>query len=187
MYDVYIHPGCMLKFDTRVWFKLPRYLAIPPAVSFLVSVSCSCPFPFSYTVVSLLELSEPTQTRLSRGSAKKRSYVQWWQELISNFLHNDCIISRDSGNLAYITEAAGGCRSGWRLSSPEAPLTEIRERAREKFTLSLFTDAASTRNWEIENSRFEPFSWTETNAFVFVLEYNIYTLNVPVCVWVMLF
>ncbi len=105
-----------------------NYFAIPPAVSFLISLSCSCPLSFPHTVVSLLKLSWPTQIRLSLGSAKKASYVQWLQELISNFLHNDCIISSNSGRLAYISEAAGGCRSGRQLSSPEAPLTEIRER-----------------------------------------------------------
>lgn len=86
--------------------------AIPPAVSFLISLSCSCLLPFPYTVLSLSVLSYTTHIRLSPGSAKKGSYVQRWQELISNFLHNDCIISSDSGNLAYITEAARGCRSG---------------------------------------------------------------------------
>lgn len=113
---------------------------------------------------------------------KKGSYVQWWQELISNFLHNDCIISSDSGNLAYITEAAGGCRSGWQLSSPEAPLTEIRERMKEKCTLSLFTDAVSIRNWPcpLENSRFEPISWIETNVLLGLYEcvYSVYSKRV---------
>ena len=166
MYDVskFLHSECTQEFG----LNYQSCFSIPPAVSFLISLSCSCPLPFSYTVVSLSELSGPTQIRLSPCSAKKRSYVQWWQELISNFLHNDCIISSDSGNLAYITEAAGGCRSGWQLSSPEAPLTEIRERVKEKCTLSLFTDAVSIWNWScpLENSRFQPFLWTQTNVLL---------------------
>lgn len=51
-----IHPGCMLKFDTRIRFKLQRcYRAIPPAVSLLISLSRCCPLPFSHTLVSLSE------------------------------------------------------------------------------------------------------------------------------------
>lgn len=128
--NVNMHLGWM-------YTRTQHYFAIPPAVSFLISLSCYCPLPFSYTVVSLSELSELTQIRLSPGSAIKGSYVQWWQELISNFLHNDCIISSDSGNLAYITEAAGGCRSGWQLSSPGALLTEITEREIYSFSRNL--------------------------------------------------
>lgn len=141
-----MHPGWTY---TRIWFRLPELLCWPPQL-----------FPFSFLYLAPVRFHFPTPRCLCRSCRsqhkyvwalallkKKGSYVQWWQELISNFLHNDCIISSDSGNLAHITEAAGGCRSGWQLSSPEAPLTEIRKRVKEKCTLSLFTDAVSVINW----------------------------------------
>lgn len=177
--------SCILTESTDILGWTARVALLSPQLFLiLISLSSSCPLLFWYAVVSLLELSEPTQMRLSPGSAKKGSYVQRWQELISNFLHNDCIISSDSGNLAYITEAAGGCRSGWQLSSPEAPLTAIRESVKEKCSLHLFTDAVSIRNWSwpIENKRFEPFHGQKRMCFCVFLNiymYCMYNIQTP--------
>lgn len=113
-----------------------RYFAFSSGCFSFFNPSAPSTFIFLHPRYLCQELLSPTQIRLSPGPAKKRSYVQWWQELISNFLHNDCVISSDWGNLAYITKAAGSRRSGWQLSSPEAPLSEIREWGGEKFTMS---------------------------------------------------
>lgn len=67
----------------------------------------SCPLSFCSIVIFVR-----TAAAVLHIWAPVLSYVQWWQELISNFLHNDCIISSDSGNLAYISEAAGTVDQG---------------------------------------------------------------------------
>lgn len=136
-------------------------------------------------------LSQPTHVCLSPASAKKGTYVQRWQELISNFLHNDCIISNGSGNLAYITEAAGGCRSAWQLSSPEASVTEIREqRENEREMHSVFPLLLlSITNWPcpLVNSRFLLFFDRNKSAFLFLLKYAMCVCGQGCCLYNVLF
>lgn len=99
--------------------KNHELILIYPTTPALISSSRHCLFPFPYTMLFLSALSQPAHVHSSPGAAKKRSYVPWCQELISNFLYNSCIISSDSGNLAHVAECAVGRRSAWQLSSAE--------------------------------------------------------------------
>lgn len=114
---------------------------IHPTTSALVSSSSSrrCLFPPPPRgAISVSTVTADARTHSSPGAAEKRSYVPRWQELISNFLHSDCIVPRDSGNLAHgagillgAVDQRDGCLHLRRLA-------DVRQGARTVFTLLLF-------------------------------------------------
>lgn len=114
------------------FFILPLSVSIPPTVLFLSA------------------LSQPMHIHSSPGAAKKRSYVPWWQELISNFLHNNRIVPSDYGNLAHVAGIQLGAVNQRDGCLRQRRLTDVRQSLRCCF--SRLKKATSSREVRLQRN-----------------------------------